>query len=300
MKLEYKVLWFEEQFDEVEGDIERLENLVREHGFLPEIIRRDKVSEAEIDSLSDQLYSYNPYDLIIFDYDLGGESANGLSIATKLRATIYTDMVFYSGKVLDDLRRYLFDAKVDGVFIVGRPNFYDDIEPIIEDHIKRMSDINNMRGVVMSATSSMDILLRKKLTDKIDTLDEKAAGIVFLNVKKRLSKRLEDQKGKIEQLDNLTDTVNNHFLTSFDIVRVTLKSLFSAGEEAHSVLTDNQTIHNVQKERNKLAHQRDEYTGEGKLILHGKGEPVEYDFGEFKRIRNELLDAMNNINKNFN
>jgi len=299
MKLQYKILWFEDQFDEVQGDIERLEELIREYGFMPEVVRRNKVSDAEIDSLSEHLDSYNPYDIIIFDYNLGSDSTDGLSIAKKLRATIYTDMVFYSGVVPRELRRYLFENDVDGVFVVGRQNFYDDIEPIIEDHIKRMSDINNMRGVVMSATSTMDILLRKKLTNKINDLDKEDVDRIFHEVRVRLSKRLKDQNDKIEQLNNLTDAVNNHFLTSFDIVRVTLKSLFSASEQAHSVLTDNQTIHNVQKERNNLAHQRDEYTEDGRLILHGNKEPVVYDFNEFKRIRNELLEALDNIDKHF-
>ncbi len=300
MKLQYKILWFEDQFGEVEGDIERLKALVREYGFLPEIIRKNKISEDEIDLLSDKLYTYNPYDLVIFDYDLGTGSANGLSIATKLRATIYTDMVFYSGKVPDDLRKLLFDDKVDGVFIVHRPTLYDDIEPIIEDHIKRMSDINNMRGVVMSATSSIDILLRKSLLEKINGLGDDETKEVFDELKKRLNKKIIEQQGKVEKQDNIVDMVNNHFLTNFNIIKITLKSLYSDDSEPHYLLSDNQIIHNVQKERNNLAHQEDEYTDDGKLILHGKKEPVEYDFDEFKRIRNELLEAMENIAKKFN
>ncbi|MBE8233628.1 MAG: hypothetical protein HAW67_07805 [Endozoicomonadaceae bacterium] len=295
MKLQYKILWFEDQFEGVEGDINRLESLVREYGFLPEIVRRTKISEVEIDSLSSQLDNYNPYDIIILDYNLGDDSANGLSIATKLRATIYTDMVFYSGSVPKELRRYLFEKDVDGVFVVGRDNFFDDIEPIIEDHIKRMSDINNMRGVVMSATSSMDVSLRDILTGKIASLDTEQTENIFRDLKNRLKKNLIKQQNKIEAYTSLDAVVNNHFLTSFDVVRITLKSLFDAESRPYSVLNNDAIIHNVQKERNKLAHQRDEYTQDGKLILHGQNESVVYDFDAFIRIRNELLEAMENI-----
>ena len=92
MKLEYKVLWFEDQFEYIEDDIQSICGLVREHGFIPIVERRTGITEGEIDELSHRLDSYNPYDLIIFDYDLGTASAGGLQIATKLRASIYTDM----------------------------------------------------------------------------------------------------------------------------------------------------------------------------------------------------------------
>jgi len=295
MKLEYKVLWFEDQFDEIKGDVERLEELVSEFGFVPNFIHKDKISANEIEVLSNQLEFYNPYDLIIFDYDLGGQSENGLSIAAQLRSKIFTDMIFYSGQIPQNLRRMLFENEVDGVFIIHRDTFYDDIEPIIEDHIKKMSDLNNMRGVVMSETSQMDVELREILIAKSKGLSEQDLEDTFNVLKDRLSKQLREKQVKIDGLASLEEAVSNHFMTTFDQIRVALKSI--SGELGKGILKDQSLVHKVQVERNKLAHQKAELTADGRMLLHGKKEFVEYNFDEFKRLRNELVGAYSNISK---
>ncbi|MFB9136366.1 hypothetical protein ACFSJQ_14005 [Vibrio olivae] len=294
MKSEYKILWFEDQFDEVAGDYERVGQLVSEYGFIPDITKKISVTEDEIELLSSQLSSYNPYDLIIFDYDLGGQSENGLSIASHLRSKIFTDMVFYSGQVPKQLRKMLFDNEVDGVFIVHRDSFYDDIEPIIEDHIKKMSDINNMRGVVMSETSKMDLAIREILiawsTNAGIDDNERALN----KLKNRLTRKLEEKQQKIQNLTSIEEIIGNYILTTFDNVRVSLKELI--GEVGKDVLKDGSLLHAIQMERNVLAHCKCQLTEDGKMIVEGR-EPKEYNFDEFKRLRNQILQAHEDIKK---
>lgn len=292
MKAEYKILWFEDQFDEVEGDYERVCGLISEYGFVPDIIRRESITEDEIEALSSQLSSYNPYDLIIFDYDLGGHSENGLSIASHLRSKIFTDMVFYSGQVPKQLRTMLFENEVDGVFIVHRDRFYDDIEPIVEDHIKKISDINNVRGVVMSETSKMDVAIRDILIDISVKSDDKQNGITLDKLKKRLIRKLEEKQEKIEKVTSVEEVVGDYILTTFDNVRVSLKELL--GEIGVDTLKDGSLLHKVQKERNILAHCKCHLTDDGRMIIEGKV-PKEYNFQEFTRLRNDLIRAHQEI-----
>ncbi|KJG17088.1 hypothetical protein [Photobacterium angustum] len=293
MKLKYKVLWFEDQFEEVQGDYERLQDLVLEYGFIPEFTHRDSITAEEIEELSRKLSSYNPYDLIIFDFDLGGKSENGLSIAYHLRSKIFTDMIFYSGQIPEELRERLFEKKVDGVFIVHRPSFFDDIEPIVEDHIKKMSDMNNMRGVVMSETSNMDLKLRETFIDKCKALSSESLENSLQELKDRMTRQLKEKQEKVDQLVSLEEAISNHFITTFDQVRIALKSV--SGELGNEILKERSLVHKVQIERNKLAHQKAELTEDGRMLLHGKKEPYEYNFDEFKRMRNELLEAHRHI-----
>ncbi len=158
MKLEYKVLWFEDQFEYVDDAISSIEQFVREKGFLPEIERRTGITGDEIDELAEKLDGYNPYDLIIFDYDLGGASEDGLHIAGKLRNTIFTDMIFYSGKVSGELRKLLYENRVAGVVVVHRDTFYDDIETLIAETIQERTDINNSNRFVMYGTNALALL----------------------------------------------------------------------------------------------------------------------------------------------
>jgi hypothetical protein len=295
MKLEYKILWFEDQFLEVKGDVDRLESLVAEFGFVPDFVHKDKVSAAEIEELADRLQNYNPYDLIIFDYDLGGDSENGLNIASHLRSKIYTDMIFYSGKKPIELRKLLFDQEVDGVFIVHRPDFYDEITPIIEDHIKKMSDINNVRGVMMSETSAMDNNLRELLKNKLVDLGKEEKDQALSNLQGRLKKHFDKKIKQVDSLSSAEEAFADHFLTSFDNVRVALKDLYKTTPKLEALIQDNSIVHQVQQERNKLAHQNEELTNDGRMLLHGPKESREYNFEEFQRIRHELLEAHSNI-----
>jgi len=295
MKVEYKVLWFEDQFDAVEGDVERLKLLVSDNGFIPDIIHKDSITAEEIENLANKLAFYNPYDLIIFDYDLGRQSENGLSIAAHLRSKIFTDMVFYSGQVPQDLRKKLYESEVDGVFIVHRDTFYDDIEPIIEDHIKKMSDINNIRGVVMSETSKMDLEIRKILIDISKHGDVTKSEAVLTKLKTRLLKKVEERQKVIENIATIEDAANNFIITTFDNVRVSLKELI--GDIGEELLKDGSLVHRIQVERNTLAHCNCELTDDGRMILlHGKIHK-EYNFSEFTRLRKELINAHQDIRK---
>jgi hypothetical protein len=298
MKLEYKVLWFEDQFSEVEGDVERLEALVREYGFIPEFDHRDRISEQEIETLALSLEEYNPYDLIIFDYDLGGNSANGLNIAAHLRNKIYTDMIFYSGQVPQQLRKYLFDSEVDGVFIVHRDVFYDDIEPIVEDHIKKLSDLNNIRGVVMAVTSEIDQSIRDLLVEKVSSqLNDEQKEILFKKTKKKLSDSLRSRIKKVEEIDSiekLTSSFTNYNIFDFNRVRLTYLSASEEGSQESDVFTDGSNLHQVINERNKLAHEK-AVINDGKLTLKLESGDEQYDHEQFTKIRNLLLLAHNDI-----
>lgn len=296
MKLEYKVLWFEDQFDEIEDDIARFQDLVREHGFIPIIQKRSSVTVEEIEEIAAQLDTYNPYDLIIFDYNLGSGNADGVSIAKSLRSKIYTDMIFYSGKVPDELRTLLYEEKIDGVFIIHRDNFFEDIQLLIEDHIKKMSDMNNVRGVVMSATSAMDTALRDILKGRLEGLDPDVSEQTLAKLKERLTDFYQGKLDQVSGLSSVDEAFADHFLTNFENVRITLKDLIAAEGELKKLIENNSVVHRVQIERNKLAHQREELTADGKMFLHGKTSK-EYNFTEFVRVRNELLAAGRDIDK---
>ncbi|MCD6366964.1 MAG: hypothetical protein J7L46_05425, partial [Bacteroidales bacterium] len=121
MKINYKVLWVEDQFVEVQFAIDGIGDRLADYGFKFEVDKKTSLSDDEIGELRDKLSRYNPYDMIFFDYDLGNNNKTGNEIANELRNSIFTDMIFYSGKPSIDLRKTLYESRVDGVFTVSRP-----------------------------------------------------------------------------------------------------------------------------------------------------------------------------------
>jgi len=296
MKLKYKILWFDDQPAEISSLVSGVKKHVGGLGFSPEVEIKSVISHEEVDKLADTLDSYNPYDIIVFDYDLGSNSANGIDIAQALRSKIYTDLIFYSGSGIASLREKLFRSEVDGVFLVGRHDFFNDIEPIIDDHIKKMSDINNIRGVMMSEVSGMDLDLRDYLRQVLDDLGVKKSAELLGLFKEKYTKDSDKRLESIQNKESLQEMLQDPHSFTLEHVRQLLKSIFK-DESGVDFFDDNKTLHNAQVERNKLAHNRDEYTDDGKLILHlHKGKTKEYDFGEFRRVRCDLLAAWKGIN----
>lgn len=297
MKLIYSILWFEDQLSEIQSYVDELKQIIISAGFQPNIELKATISSSDITILATKLDNYNPYDLIIFDYDLGANSENGLNIASTLRRKIYTDMVFYSGVRPHELRKMLFDNQVDGVFVVHRPGFIDEIEPILEDHIKKMTDINNMRGVVMSAMSDIDNHIREKIIEVIyQDHREGKVNVLLQKMKERAEARLSKRLEKLRGITSLDDLVLDHGVTEFDLVRIALKSLYEKDSAEEDILKENNLLHKLQQERNRLAHQKDRYTDDGKLhLISNHGEEIEYNMNDFIRLRRELLEVKANL-----
>jgi len=294
MKINYKVLWVEDHFESVQPAIEGIEDRLEGYGFKFEVDGKTSLSEDDLGKLSDKLSQYNPYDMIIFDYDLGEQTKKGNEIARELRKSIFTDMIFYSGKAPRELRQTLFDSQVEGVFTVSRPDFVEEAWPIIEDQIKRICDINNMRGVILDEMSKIDLRMRELYNKKYEgLLDEEKEGQVN-KIREKLEGRQESKKKQIEGVNSetLTGMIMNPFKTEFNIVRMRLKKLYEDDE----ILGEEGKLKKKQDLRNEFAHNMAIYDEEkGTVSLHGFDKV--YNFDDFKDIRNELIDLLDQIEK---
>jgi hypothetical protein len=190
MKINYKVLWIEDHFDSVQFAIDGIEDRLAGYGFSFEVDEISALSPNDLDKLSDKLAQYNPYDMIIFDYDLGVEQEKGNEIARNLRKSIFTDMIFYSGNAPGKLRQVLFDSEVEGVFTVSRPDFVDEAWPIIEDQIKRICDINTMRGVILDEMSKVDLKMRELYAKKYEKLSDEKQTEQVNKIQEKLNNRI--------------------------------------------------------------------------------------------------------------
>ena len=294
MKINYKVLWVEDHFELVQSAINGIGDRLEDYGFKFEVDSKTSLDENELGELSDKLSQYNPYDMIIFDYDLGEQTKKGNEIARELRKSIFTDMIFYSGKAPNELRKTLFDSQVEGVFTVSRPDFVDEAWPIIEDQIKRICDINNMRGVILDEMSKIDLRMRELYNKKYEgLLDEEKKGQVN-KIRKKFEGRQKSIKNQLEEVNSKTlpGMIMNPLKTEFNIVRTRLKKLY----EHDDILGEEGSLKKKQDLRNQFAHNMAIYDEEkGTVSLHGFDKV--YNFDNFKDIRNELIDLLSQIEK---
>ncbi|MCI5137539.1 MAG: hypothetical protein D3922_03790 [Candidatus Electrothrix sp. AR1] len=292
MKINYKVLWIEDHFDSVQPAIDGIGDRLAKYGFKFEVDKINSLSHDELDDLSDKLAQYNPYDMIIFDYDLGEEQKKGNEIAGNLRRSIFTDMIFYSGNAPGKLRQALFDSKVEGVFTVSRPDLVDEAWPIIEDQIKRICDINNMRGVILDEMSKVDLIMRELYAKEYEKLSAEKQAEQASKIQGRLKGRIKSIEKQLNETnkDSIPDMVKSPIKTEFNIVRSRLIKLID-GE----LFSEQGKLKSYQDLRNKFAHNMAVYDEEnGTVSLEGFEET--YNFDDFTDIRLELIEILKQLN----
>jgi hypothetical protein len=294
MKISYKALWIEDHFESVQFAIDGIKDRLEDYGFKFEVDNKISLSEDDLGKLSDKLSQYNPYDMIIFDYDLGTQTKKGNEIARVLRKSIFTDLIFYSGKAPLELRKILFDSQVEGVFTVSRPDFVDEAWPIIEDQIKRICDINNMRGVILDEMSKIDLRMRGLYNQKYAGLLDEEKELQVKSIRKNFAKKQKSIKKMVEKVNSetLPEMIMTPKETEFNIVRMRLSKLF----DDDKLLGDKGKLFKNQRRRNQFAHNMAEYDEKnGTVSLHGFEEI--YNFDDFKNIRIELINLLEQIEK---
>jgi len=294
MKINYKALWIEDQFEYIQPQIDDIEKMLKKNGFIFEMDKKTSLSDDDLVKLGDKLSQYNPYDIIIFDYDLGKETKKGNEIASELRQSIFTDMIFYSGKAAGELRQFLFKSRVEGVFTVNREKFAEEAWPIIEDQIKRICDINNMRGIILDEMSDIDLRMRELYNKKYADLPYEEKERQVKKIRGKLEENQDSIKAQVKNVNSetLPEMMKNPLKTDFNMVRIRLKELYDDDE----LLGEKGKLKKNQDIRNQFAHNKAKYDEEnGTVSLHGI--PKAYTFDNFKDIRKELIDISNQIKK---
>ena len=294
MKINYKALWIEDQFEYIQPQIDDIEKMLKKNGFIFEMDKKTSLSDDDLVKLGDKLSQYNPYDIIIFDYDLGKETKKGNEIASELRQSIFTDMIFYSGKAAGELRQFLFKSRVEGVFTVNREKFAEEAWPIIEDQIKRICDINNMRGIILDEMSDIDLRMRELYNKKYADLPYEEKERQVKKIRGKLEENQDSIKAQVKNVNSetLPEMMKNPLKTDFNMVRIRLKELYDDDE----LLGEKGKLKKNQDIRNQFAHNMATYDKKNRTVsLHGI--PKAYTFDNFKDIRKELIDISNQIKK---
>lgn len=151
MTLEYKILWID-NVDVIYTDHQQtIENHLIDLGFTP-LIEKGTDYNA-FDKFKGNLQQF---DLFLLDYKLDGDK-NGNEIIKDIREENYTDVIFYS-TLPDEVRQKIYDDKLNGVYYTSRDfeQFEDDVISIIDVTIKKVQDVNNLRGLIMAEVAELD------------------------------------------------------------------------------------------------------------------------------------------------
>ena len=286
MKLEYRILWFEDDHESVQDVIDALRGLLREQGF--ELVCDWGVcNAATMTGTVERLQNYNPYDLMVFDYDLGS-GLTGEELAQTLRSKIWTEILYYSAnRISDELSRGMSDRKVEGVFCAVRQNLEERIWSLVESQIKRICDLNNMRGIVLDSMSSVDTAIRTLFSKVYQEMTAEGKSAATGKLVKKLKERADQAKDFAEGIsaDTVATSIFDHRHVDFQMVRQRLS-------HTHACFKDTAPMKHLQDLRNKLAHQPSRFNAQDnviELIDQRTGNVEKFTYDRFKDIREQLL-----------
>jgi CheY-like chemotaxis protein len=294
MKLKYKILWIENEEDWVESIEDQIQEYLEDLGF---------DFEKRLISKEEKNIDYNDYDLILMDLNLA-DQPNGAELISKIRELgAYTDVVFYSAMGIDDLRAKGKEKELEGVYYSGRTpeaSFVKKVKAVIDSTIKKVQDLNNMRGLVMAEVSELDSrmasLIKKYFIEKGN--DTKTATF-----KKHLVKDIEKATKKKLTESEKCDKQCTHKWSGLTINEIIQDFEFDASRKARAVklIIDEEKYPYDAKNgsfsedyridmlnmRNQLAHCVS-IIKDGKEILKTKDEDIEFDDAKFKSIREQI------------
>jgi hypothetical protein len=158
MRLDFNVLWIEDQPHNVSGFEESFRNKVEDEGFSLKIQWARSLDEA-MPYLSEDVFRDN-VDLVVVDYDLGLAAPGNIAVREVRRMVRFKDIVFYSAKQTGDLRKMMSDDGIEGVWCAYRPNLSDTLNSLFDSLVKKVLDIDHCRGIVMGVTSDIDHIVQ--------------------------------------------------------------------------------------------------------------------------------------------
>lgn len=293
MKLKYKILWIENEQDWVESIEDQIQEYLENLGFGFE---KKLISKEEKD------INYNNYDLILMDLNLANQP-NGAELISKIRELgVYTDVVFYSSKGIDELRSKGRENELEGVYYSGRApeeSFIRKVKVVIDSTIKKVQDLNNLRGLVMAEVSELDAIMEDIIQSYYIT-EERMARLhkhITKNREESIKKTLTHPES--EKCDKLCELNWRSMSISEYVKRI------DASQKAHAV---NEMLKDVNKDghlgfadgkffatykdeiisvRNYLAHCKSVIIDGAEVLKTYKGD-ITFNAENFKEIRNNI------------
>lgn len=308
MSLEYNILWVDDDIENLlDPDISSLkqdiETYLKELGYIPSI-----QTFEDINSAKNELF-HTKFDLILSDYNMDG--GNGDVLIKEIRdGKIYTEVLFYTGqtqKQIENIAKSLFADRVS--FHNLKPDdrnnqeFKEKIIWLINQTLKKLQELNAVRGLVMAETSRLDRMIEDILIEYFNSDDNKRETLknyILDKIKNSLKSNFSGDTLKIATKTNV-EIVKSRVFDAYKKSQ-TLQKLITI-KELEGDFTHENYNKDVIQTRNELAHAKSEVKkGKEVLVIEKVGNIEEKEFKQedIITIRRNLLKydkILNNLKK---
>lgn len=303
MKLKYKILFIEDTPKSVSREVSKTrEYLENDYGFEcleddVSIMDYEDFEEEYLEIIDENTTSVRDtlkeFDLLMVDFDLGEEKTGDNLIKIIRDSNVYSEILFYSSNY-EQLREKLNSNFIDGVFTSNRDELLDEIKKLIKVTIKKVQDVNNLRGLIMAEVAELD-RIKKNIIQKFNKeADSDFKKYIKEDVFSKIKEDLESLKClvKVEKSEcshdeiNLEELQNNFFYDSFKKSRTVNKIKSKKCKQIDFKHEDYRK--DVIAKRNVLAHQKEDEDSSGKFLLYPNGDRLEFTEEHCIQIRKDI------------
>lgn len=284
MNLSYSILWFDDDKDFFDSlDKEPIETEIASWGFTPKIFPVHSADNFN------QHAPFDKFDMIVVDFKLGDEQGDKF-IKDVREQEVFTEIILYSFSESSDLWRAVHDQKLEGVFVTHKSGIERKLLRVARQSVRKVLDLENMRGIVMSEVGDLDALLEDIFVHAMNGISKDQQKNVFERFHKDTNEQAEQRQSalsafkdspSIEKLLELCDS--NKRWKNFNRVKghhALLKNRNFAGDYAQEILWP----------RNCLAHGVPERKGDGSLLFRFSGKAYSFDDNASQDLRKKILE----------
>lgn len=288
MRLSFSILWFDDREDYFDSlNLAPLKKEIISWGFTPII---DTVSTAKdfIDRSP-----FKSYDLILVDRNLEDYENGEEFIANLRRNAIYTEVIFYTTRDASDLWELVRKHELEGVFVSLRDGIFEKIYKIGPQLIRKVLDLDNMRGIVMAEVGELDHLLNEIVTIGFENLQAEHQKEIYGDFHENASKQNKQTSKALEAfLENPETSVMISLCDSTKRWRN-----FSTLKKRHDKLKALPKLGSYESDilepRNFLAHGRPEPLEGGGYIFRYNGKVFHFSDETSLELRFKILKYKN-------
>ncbi len=292
MRLEYKILWVEDNKSWYNTTKELFTETLDELGFKLVSKKCENIDEVKAEIHKNWL---KEYDLLLVDFTLKN-SESGDKIIEFIRGIkeqpILTDIIFYSSAV-ENVRDSMHKLGLEGVYSADRNEIDTKFDLVVNTTIKKVQDINNMRGLVMAEVAELDNKMVDILKLFSENIDEKQRALFIEKRKKRVLESLDKISTAFKDVSEIDLFEHRDFNTYHKWMTVKNVLKFLKNTDIQQEL--DKYFPEIIEKRNKLAHVKEVIAEDGKISL-ADGDFV-FNDEVCKNIRKDLQKHAENFDK---
>lgn len=293
MNLSFKILWVEDNEEWVESIEDSIKQIVEDEGF--------EYSKKLIEGKESDI-DYKDFDLVLMDYKLS--DTTGDEIIENIRnKEVLTDVIFYSSNGVKDLKQSAADKGLEGVYFSDREKiqFLKKVHGVIECSIRKVQDLNNLRGLVMAEVSELDAVMDDIVCNFYTTKERMEIFHKHITENRETTLRKALSCENKCQMDWHGKEINE-IIKGMDssqkarAIHQVLKELASSNKEYKNPNFYSEYESEIISVRNNLAHCKSMKEGGNEVLKTRKGDKT-FSNEDFKRIREDIRKYHNLFNK---